>query len=624
MYPRILITILLIIYCFAAYPIRLMGQDIQQWSDRLMNIYEDNNLSDSVKILGITEFTADYVGYYKLLDKPSLDKYFNLTLALADKLYTEDSKVYIYSSALFAADSPEIIEEYMDKCLYYIKISNNPEIRYHGWMSLGRKNLSNSSALGFFFNGLNEIKDKGRWLLESNVYKYIAFYYSIHGNAPEQQLKYAKLAIEPAIKSGDIRQQILAWKELGAAYYEAPGYIYLDNALEAYTKAHTLYVTNIQSEKKPDKVFDDLLYMEIVVTLGSLYQDKKDMLTAIKYMNEALKIAEQSYLIESQAFCHKQLGIIYQIINNYTEAERQYLIAESLLSTNTLNTLESNHIDYEVKLQLASLYKERKIYNRSASYYKSGFEQYRKMFDEEIMAENKSMSAYYEAIKKEEDIAGLTMIVNLKEKQKYYYFGIIFILIIALFIIHRLYSYRITTAKQKEQQLQDEANMLELAKTKAELRTKLKNEETEELQQKLTLGSDLIEHKNKVLDNLKTFFADNPDLEKYKNQLKDILIQQNRIENNVNEITSGLQDIPMDFYFHLQKYAENKLTPLDLKYCRLIYLKTPSKEIADLLFVDPRTVRVSKYRLKQKLKLGKEDDLNYFIENIISIKQSNI
>lgn len=149
------------------------------------------------------------------------------------------------------------------------------------------------------------------------------------------------------------------------------------------------------------------------------------------------------------------------------------------------------------------------------------------------------------------------------------------------------------------------------------MQTRLKNEETEHLRKKLMEESELIEQKNKILSNLKNFFAEHADADKYKNRIQNILLQQIRIENNVNDMKTVFEDIPLDFYNRLQERADNKLTALDLKYCRLIYLKTPPKEMAELLFVDQKTVRVNKYRLKQKLKLTKEDDLNQYIETLI-------
>jgi len=38
--------------------------------------------------------------------------------------------------------------------------------------------------------------------------------------------------------------------------------------------------------------------------------------------------------------------------------------------------------------------------------------------------------------------------------------------------------------------------------------------------------------------------------------------------------------------------------------------------MADILQVDPKTIRVTKYRLKQKLGLNTEDDLSTFIEGM--------
>ena len=60
-----------------------------------------------------------------------------------------------------------------------------------------------------------------------------------------------------------------------------------------------------------------------------------------------------------------------------------------------------------------------------------------------------------------------------------------------------------------------------------------------------------------------------------------------------------------------------KLTDLDLKYCAYIFLKRNTKEMASLMGVEPKSIRMSKYRLKQKLGLDKEEQLEAFVRGLV-------
>ena len=42
-----------------------------------------------------------------------------------------------------------------------------------------------------------------------------------------------------------------------------------------------------------------------------------------------------------------------------------------------------------------------------------------------------------------------------------------------------------------------------------------------------------------------------------------------------------------------------------------------TKEIANLLFIDPASVRITRYRIKQKLNLSKEEDLTKYILGLV-------
>lgn len=70
-----------------------------------------------------------------------------------------------------------------------------------------------------------------------------------------------------------------------------------------------------------------------------------------------------------------------------------------------------------------------------------------------------------------------------------------------------------------------------------------------------------------------------------------------------------------DFFKNLKTHHP-KLTNNDLKLCAYIRLGMNTLDIANLQFIERKSVEMSKYRLKKKLELQVEDDLNQFINMI--------
>ncbi|WP_080777848.1 helix-turn-helix transcriptional regulator [Chryseobacterium phocaeense] len=87
-------------------------------------------------------------------------------------------------------------------------------------------------------------------------------------------------------------------------------------------------------------------------------------------------------------------------------------------------------------------------------------------------------------------------------------------------------------------------------------------------------------------------------------------------ENDFNEIQNIVEKVHPDFFKALASKSVAKLSNLDMKYAAYIYMNMDNQQIANILKADPNTVRVTKYRLKQKIGLGKNDDLRSFIQNI--------
>jgi len=461
---------------------------------------------------------------------------------------------------------------------------------------------------------LEAIEGLKEYVTEATVYGYIAFYYSYQGDE-KNELKYARLSLEQALKSDNPRQMMSSWESLAEAYFYSHEY---PAAIEAYNEARTIYLEKLKHEEQDEdlKFRDNMHYMVSLVNLGSMYSYNGDIQTAVRLVTEALEVADLYNMVETQAYCHKELGRFRMDLKEYPVSEKHFLKAIELLASDYVYTAESYHIDYEVKLGLAALYGKMGEYSKSAALYEEAIGKYRTLHDEEQIATNQQLAASYETEKQEAAIARMETIVSYHERQRYIYAGILVAILAVLFFTAKLYRTRIVLARQLEQALRDKAKMLELEKRRTELDSHLKQNEAESLEQKLMLGNSLREQRNRALDELTGFFEKHPSLSQYHNQVKSIILQENRIDSNMDDYRLGINSVPLDFYIRLQKIADNRLTSLDLKYCRLFYLDTSNRDIADLLSVEQKTVRMNRYRLKQKLGLAKEDDLNDFIKNL--------
>ncbi|ULT25979.1 LuxR C-terminal-related transcriptional regulator [Sphingobacterium sp. E70] len=59
------------------------------------------------------------------------------------------------------------------------------------------------------------------------------------------------------------------------------------------------------------------------------------------------------------------------------------------------------------------------------------------------------------------------------------------------------------------------------------------------------------------------------------------------------------------------------MTALDQKYCAYFYLDMDTKQIANLLHVEPKSVRMTKYRIKQKFGLDSQSNLTNYLKMIV-------
>jgi DNA-binding CsgD family transcriptional regulator len=208
---------------------------------------------------------------------------------------------------------------------------------------------------------------------------------------------------------------------------------------------------------------------------------------------------------------------------------------------------------------------------------------------------------------------------------KYLAFALAIMSAFGLFFVFRYYK-----SRQHQQLIREE--LLQIQKDEAELYGKLQEQEAKQIAiekqmeqqqkeqfQKQFMASVLqVERKNEILLNLKTAIKENEFLDKNKEIKKINKIIDNGIalDDDFENFKMNFENVYPSFFSQLQQKANGELTQLDMKYCAYINMGLSSKEIANLLNIEDTSVRMTKYRLKQKLALSKEEDLGVFISSV--------
>src|SRR5699024_5909705 len=254
---------------------------------------------------------------------------------------------------------------------------------------------------------------------------------------------------------------------------------------------------------------------------------------------------------------------------------------------------------------LAKLNEKQGDYQQALAYRKTFFQYYKHIFNKRQNQTIQRLEAKYQAKKKEEKLLRLQQRNAFQKKQTELYITIGVIIIVLLLALFIAYRFKLKYARQREKSKSEEAARL---KTEQELMQSQK----ENLQKELMAGALQVEHKNELLQNLKERLAKEADNKSTK-QLDHIIKDELRIDENFEDIRKELNELHPDFFDRLQEKADKKLTQLDLKYSAYLYMKLSTKQIAELMHVAPKSVRMTKYRLKQKLNLGKRSELIDFL-----------
>lgn len=516
--------------------------------------------------------------------------------------------------------------EAVDKSIYFAGITNDNYAKAYAnyCKSLSMESLGNDKELAYYFLALKYAEKAKNAMLLSEIYYCIYGFYAIHNNLVLEK-KYANLCLKEALKTSDGEVLSKAWQACGTNFSDQYSFtkdkLLLDSALVAFRKGMQEF------KKRKQYIITQNQYGVLALNTAVNYYEnfmpaRKD--SVYFYVNMALKSSLVTKDVAVEANCYGLLSELAYQNNDYETVQK--------LLTKALTNAKSQKIGQPVLLSkiyyaLSQLYNKKNDYKQAFQYQEKYVDAYNQYIADAQQKNIQLLDAKYDFRKKTEQIKLLNEKNKLSSRQKYFSFAMVILLLVSLLFMFISYNYRLKFSMEQQNSLKAKAQKSKLETQLLEEKSKLKTEEATRLQieQKLIIaqknqlekeliaGNLQIEHKYEVLQNMKQkLFSDGINPKTIQN-LTRIINEEIRLDKDFDAIKNDFKDIQPEFIEKLQLQSNPKLTTLDLRYCTYVKLNLSTKQMAAILHVEPSTIRMTKYRLKQKLNLDKTDNLYDFL-----------
>lgn len=546
---------------------------------------------------------------------------------------------------LMRKDLEKRAASYIDSAVKTAASSNDKALASYSWLRKGWFELvkgDNEKAISELLKADDLIKNsnnKRAFSYRALINHYVASIYA-YGSDTLKQHKYALLCLTNARKSAFSDDMQIGYMTLGHSYFSAferdvTKRSLLDSSMRYYRKSMAYYLHS------REKIFIQSNASATALNIANSY---------FKYYPVSFKDSAQRYIalaleIARRTKGHEVIANCYGIMSEYALREKNFKQAEQYLQTGIAEletaTPGADITRSRLMLGLATVAEQSGDTRKALTYYKQYVDYYKKVFDGQKLATIQKLEEQYHAAQQETEIVRLRERADYNHRLNWLYIAIGSVSVILLGLLLSSYHYKLKAA-QKQKQLSEqknqeaellirlqkaEADRLELEKQEAELQISLREEEsarlqaqqellqdrTEWLEKELLAGTLKIEEKNAILNSLKEK-SRNADPSVTARQIGRIIDQNLRMDKNMSE-QQALNQIHPGFFSVLQERAGNSLTRLDLKYCAYILMGLDTKEVANRLGVEPKSIRMARYRLKQKLELDKDDNLDLFIHS---------
>lgn len=416
-------------------------------------------------------------------------------------------------------------------------------------------------------------------------------------------LHFHNLAIEKFKIIDDERLLSSAYNHVGATYFENGLY---EEALDYFQKAYNILQINA-----------DTLELAIIYnSFGIVYSQMGNYIEAKSNFLKALRIFKNYKVEYNIASVNNNLGKLYVELSKLNTAEEYLFNCYNYLKKKPSAELQMNNLQ-----SLINLYDSKKDYKNAYNYLQQFLILHDSIRKKEIVQKVEQFRVVFDVEKMEKDL----LIANKQNQIKAKNIRIIMILslgggIIAILFLTLLYiRNRQSKTRLLVSEKEKEISLLKLSKIeeekkrvnenfKAELA--FKNREltstTMHIVQKNSLINDIRDHLNKMKLSSKI----------NERIVLDIIteIDQNvLLDKDWDVFVKHFKDVHPGFFDLLIKEHPD-LTSKEIRYCAYSRLNLSLKEIATILNITTRGVEKARSRIRTKLDLSKDVDLNIYLQ----------
>lgn len=607
------------VICVCGLPSRLMAQ--QTFADSLQSAVANPGIQEKEKpallnqLSEIYRVSKNYAGAMDIARQSAV-------IALREKNYLAATQAYtlLVNIKVNTQQYPDL-KQTSDTAFSLAQQSNNPVAMAYAYYSraLLYKTLGKADDVVKFSQlGLTQLAKTTDHYIAAKIY-YQLYAVNSGWNKEDKVDLYARAATDHALQARDYNLLSNCYTALSVAheyrYNATKNSLERDSILFYLDKSETLY------RQHPGSVAANT-YAIACINIANAYlkyfpaSDNTAKTQAIKYAGIARDVLKNAS--NSEEVAASSLGIL----SEYARQEGNEAQAETYLLEAYQGLKAAPNPYYytliNVAQALSNLYEHQGNYKRALELQKEVLVYNNKNFNEQQALNTQKLEIQYETEKKNTEMQLLKEREKSRTRQNYLYAVIALASLTGLVFMFRAYHFRLRYSLQMEKQL-------ELEKQDAELQMKLEKEEharlkaeqlllkTQQQQLKKEAMANVLqlEHKHQMLLSIKDKLTEGDSVNMQK-----ILKEEMVIDNDFEQAKLQIQQIHPDFFNLLNDNAQKKLTLLDLKLCAYLYLKMDTRQIAQLMHIEAKSVRMSRYRIKQKLGLDKDDDLNSYLQKL--------
>lgn len=375
-------------------------------------------------------------------------------------------------------------------------------------------------------------------------------------------------------------------------------------------------------QKNPEKVSGNT-FVITCINLANYYLDysPENLAERKEKAYRYLDLAEEK-LKADKASQEKWMNV-FGIKSGFAKKEGNPALAEKYLLQGLSHLVAYNknyyRLEYAVNKDLTDLAFKRNDTKAALQYQQRAEELLKKSFNEQQLFNVQKLEVQYETEKKDKELQLLKEREAFNRKQNYLYGGIASALLFGLGFMFVSYHFKLRYSIEREKKLAQEkedaeqqAKMQILLEKEEQARLKAEQElldlRKQQLEKEALANSLIIDRKNETLKQIQNKIQSGE-----ASHIQKLIKEEMLLQTDFEDIKLQIHELHPDFFNRLNEKAVQKLTSLDLKYCTYLYLKMSTKQIAQILHVEPQSVRMFKYRLKQKFGLGKEISLEEFL-----------